>query len=112
MRHESGQARTIIPYAPKGSSAISGNNFQPHRSGFLIIAVKESSLDAPSFGDADAPVNGEGFPQLRGTLAEVSFPDLASPDSFEYPCFLDRYIDVAGDAECYVVLTAGLVVRL
>jgi hypothetical protein len=55
---------------------------------------------------ADAPVRFERLSLVCGALAGASFLDLASSDSLKCSCFLDRHVDIAGDAERLVEVVA------
>ena len=91
---------------------------RPQASGGLGIQTTRSfglfeeqgRFDALDLWGADALVDREGLSQVCGALARVSFLDMASSDSLERPCFLDRCVDVAGDAERLGEIAAGFAV--
>ena len=70
--------------------------------------VLEGFLDAPRAGGADALVDRECLPQVRGGLAGVAVPDVAVADAFQGACFFVGDAQVAGDGERLGMVLAGL----
>ena len=66
--------------------------------------VLEGFLDAPRAGGADALVDRECLPQVRGGLAGVA----AVADAFQGACFFVGDAQVAGDGERLGMVLAGL----
>lgn len=62
------------------------------------------------FWCADALVDREGLLNVCGTLATISFLDVASSDCLKCLCFLDWCLDAAGDAECLREVAAGFAI--
>ena len=59
--------------------------------------VTESFLDALGGGSADALVDRQCLPQVRGSLAGVAVSQAALAKSFQGACFLRGRAEVAGD---------------
>ena len=76
--------------------------------GEFQLVVLEGFPDAPGGGGADALVDRECLPQVRGGLAGVAVLEVAVADSFQGACFLWGRADVAGDGQRPGVLVAGL----
>ena len=57
----------------------------------------EGFLDAPCGGGADALVDRQCLPQVRGGLAGVAVLQVALAESFQGACFLGGRAEVAGD---------------
>jgi hypothetical protein len=67
----------------------------------------EGFLDPPRGGGADALVDRECLPQLRGGLARVPVLHVAVVKSFQGTCFLWGCAEVAGDGQCLDVALTG-----
>jgi hypothetical protein len=57
----------------------------------------ESFLDAPGGGGADALVDRQCLPQVRGSSAGIAVLQVAFTESFQGACFLWGRAEVAGD---------------
>jgi len=68
----------------------------------------ESFLDAPRGGGADALVDRQRLPQVRGGLAGVAVLQVALAESFQGVRFLGGRAEVAGDGQRLGVTLAGL----
>ena len=68
----------------------------------------EGLLDAPRGGGADALVDRQGLPQVRGGLAGVAVVQVGLAESFQGAGFLRGRAEVAGDGQRLGVTLAGL----
>ena len=74
----------------------------------LGVVIAESVLDTPGAGGTDSLVNGECLLQMGGSFADVVVVEVASADSLERACFLERRAEVPGYGQCLAVMVAGL----
>ena len=68
----------------------------------------ESFLDAPRGGGADALVDRQRLPQVRGGLAGVAVLQVALAESCQGVRFLGGRAEVAGDGQGLGMVRAGL----
>ena len=91
-----------------GLSAFTGSRWLGLGGGGCQLVVSEGFLDALGAGGADALVDRQGLPQVRGGVAGVAVLQVAVAESFQGACFLGGGADVAGDGQRLSVLVAGL----
>ena len=72
------------------------------------LVVLDGFLDSLRGGSADALVDGECLPQLRGGFAGVAVVQVGLAESFLGACFLRCCANVAGDGQRLGVVYAGL----
>ena len=77
------------------------------RGGYQLV-VLDGFLDALCGGSADALVDGECLPQLRGGLAGVAVVRVGLAETFQGACFFGGRAEVAGDGQGLGVVRAGL----
>src|SRR5262245_42851447 len=65
-------------------------------------------LDAPGGGGADALVDRERMPQVRGGLAGVGVLEVGLAESFQGACFLERSADITRNGERLRMTIDGL----
>jgi hypothetical protein len=72
------------------------------------LVLAQGVLDAPGGGGADVLVDGEGLAQVRFAITSVAVVEVGLADSFQGPCFLEGYAEVAGNGKRLGVTPAGL----
>jgi len=77
------------------------------RDGCQFVMI-EGFLNTLGGGGADALVDRQCLPQVRGGLGGVAVVDVGVADSFEGASFLGRDADVAGDGQRLGMALAGL----